>query len=149
MVGRLDDYLRDVAHDGKSEIPESDIVQAGTAVIKRAYSVVKHQGYESMLMPAGMRGAYHTLDLAGADMSMSVSDGIRAALGDVSEPFVERIDVDVPDETIKRLRTLREFCRAYEPDGMNPEEFITYGTTQKTLSQFVEAGWVPIGEYKF
>jgi len=36
---------------------------------------------------------------------------------------------------------LPEFVRAYEPDGMSPEDFITYGVTQKTLAQFHEGGW--------
>jgi hypothetical protein len=35
----------------------------------------------------------------------------------------------------------REFVRAYEPDGMTPSEFISFGPTQRTLSQFSEAGW--------
>ena len=36
---------------------------------------------------------------------------------------------------------LPEFVRAYEPDGMTPAEFIEFGLTQRTLSQFSEAGW--------
>ena len=34
-----------------------------------------------------------------------------------------------------------EFVKAYEPDGMAPRDFISYGVTQRTLSQFIEAGW--------
>jgi transaldolase len=34
-----------------------------------------------------------------------------------------------------------EFLRAYEPEGMTPEEFITFGATQKTLTQFYHSGW--------
>ena len=34
-----------------------------------------------------------------------------------------------------------EFVKAYEPDGMKPKEFVTYGVTQRTLCQFVESGW--------
>jgi transaldolase len=34
-----------------------------------------------------------------------------------------------------------EFVRAYEPDGLKPSEFVSYGVTQRTLSQFIEAGW--------
>jgi len=36
--------------------------------------------------------------------------------------------------------------RAYEPDGMEPSEFVAFGATQRTLSQFVEAGWKLMGE---
>ena len=39
---------------------------------------------------------------------------------------------------------IREFRRAYEVNGMEEDEFLTYGATQRTLSQFVEAGWIHI-----
>ena len=56
MVGRLDDYLRDIAQDMQADVPEADIIQAGTAAIKKAHAICKELGYESKLMPAGMRG---------------------------------------------------------------------------------------------
>ena len=59
MVGRLDDYLRDVAQDSFPDVKESDVIQAGTACIKRAYTIFNERGYDTFLMPAGCRGAYH------------------------------------------------------------------------------------------
>jgi len=32
---------------------------------------------------------------------------------------------------------------------MEPAEFITYGATQRTLSQFIESGWAPIETIQF
>jgi len=43
---------------------------------------------------------------------------------------------------------MREFARAYEPDGMTPGEFISFGATQRTLSQFCETGWKPMEAYR-
>jgi transaldolase len=40
-----------------------------------------------------------------------------------------------------------EFVRAYEPDGMEPSEFVGFGATQRTLSQFAEAGWKLMENY--
>ena len=34
-----------------------------------------------------------------------------------------------------------EFVKAYEPDGMTQKDFISYGVAQRTICQFVEAGW--------
>ena len=147
MVGRLDDYLRDVALDRKANVFESDIIQSGTACIKRAYSICKEQGYESMLMPAGMRGGYHTVALSGAKMSMSISANIQVELQEETG-FNEHIDDPVEKEVIDRLMAIPDFARAYKPDGMSPEEFICYGLTQRTLSQFIEAGWAPISEFE-
>jgi len=148
MVGRIDDYLRDVAMDRNAHVLESDIIQAGIAEVKRAYSIFKERGYEAILMPAGMRGTYHTVELAGADIVFSIHPKIQRLLAKIEGQFEERINVPVNEDVIKRLSTVSEFVRAYEPDGMKPEEFITFGVVQKTLSQFVEAGWNPIEEYK-
>jgi len=146
MVGRLDDYLRDVAKDMEADVPESHIISAGTAAIKKAYAICNERGYESMLMPAGMRGGYHTTALAGARMSMSLSAGILTALGKETE-YAEHIDEPVADEVIESLSTIPEFERAYYVEKLPQEEFIRYGASQRTLSQFVEAGWGPIAEF--
>lgn len=146
MVGRLDDYLRDVAKDMESDVPESDIIQAGTAAIKKAYAICKERGYEAKLMPAGMRGGYHATALAGSDMSMSLSAGILTALGKETE-FVPHIDEPVSVETIERLNTIPEFVRGYNVESLPEAEFIRFGASQRTLSQFVEAGWAMIAEF--
>ena len=141
MIGRLDDYLRDVAHDSKADITESDIRHAGLAVSKRAYSIYKQRGYEAVIIVAALRGTYHMTELAGAEIIMSIAPPYQEMLLSEELPHEERIDVDITDDVIERLSTLPEFVRAYEPDGMKPEEFITYGVTQKTLAQFYEGGW--------
>jgi transaldolase len=146
MVGRQDDYLRDIALDSRANPAESDIIQAGTAVIRRAYGIIKNNAYRSQLMPAGMRGAYHTIDLAGMDMTMSVSANIQDALAKEGPPFKEHTDESVPKDVIERLCRIPEFVRAYEPDGMKPSEFLSYGLSQRTLSQFSEA-WLSIQEF--
>lgn len=148
MIGRLDDYLRDVAMDRRSGIAEEDIIQAGIAVAKRAYSIFNERKYEAIIMPAGMRGTYHMTELAGAKMIFSTAPSIQKMVSKLEEPFHERINLPVNPSVINRLMKLSEFVRAYEPDGMKPEDFITYGVTQKTLSQFVEAGWLPLESYK-
>ena len=141
MIGRLDDYLRDVAHDCRAEVSESDIRQAGLAVSKRAYSIYKERGYEAMMIVAALRGTYHMTELAGAEIIMSIAPPYQEMLLSEELPNAERIEAEIDSEVIERLSTLPEFVRAYEPDGMKPEEFIGYGVTQKTLAQFYEGGW--------
>jgi transaldolase len=141
MIGRLDDYLRDVAHDSCADISESDIRQAGLAVSKRSYSIYKQQGYEAVLIVAALRGTYHMTELAGAEIIMSIAPPYQEMLLNEELPFEQRIDHPVPEDVIKRLSDIPEFVRAYEPEGMKPKDFITYGVVQKTLSQFYEGGW--------
>jgi len=144
MVGRLDDYLREVAHDRRAAVEESDLRQAGLAVAKRAYALFRERGYECRLLPAALRGTYHMTELAGAEMVMSIAPNIQAKLLEPGVPREHRIDRPVPADVLRRLQTIPEFVRAYEPDGMAPEEFITFGPTQRTLAQFTDAGWLLI-----
>jgi transaldolase len=145
MVGRLDDYLRDVAQDRDLAIGEDDIRQAGTACIKHAYTLFQERGYDTFLMPAGCRGAYHISALSGAKMIMSISPKIQDELVSLDEQqFVTRIDEPVDPATLERLLTLDEFARAYRADGMQAEEFITFGSTNRTIDQFINSGWNPL-----
>ena len=148
MVGRLDDYLRDVAQDSFPNVGESDIIQAGTACMKRAYQIFNERGYDTFLMPAGCRGANHIVDLAGAKMIMSIAPKIAKLLQPV-ETFEERIDVPVDPAIIDRLMTMPEFRKAYEPDGMKPEEFITFGSANRTTDQFINDGWNPLLAFNY
>jgi transaldolase len=111
MIGRTDDFMREVAHDTQAAATESDIRQAGLAVTKRAYRIQRK--------------------VIGNDL-----------------PREERIDQPIPAGAIERLCRMPEFVRAYEPDGMPPSEFIGFGATQRTLSQFIEAGWKLMENYR-
>jgi transaldolase len=147
MIGRLDDYLREIAHDSLAAVAESDICQAGLAVAKRAYSMYKARSYEAVLLVAALRGDYHLTELAGADLLMSIHPSYQGNF--VTRDFAreERIDSAIPADVIGRLEALPEFVRAYEPDGMMPAEFMAFGLAQRTLSQFSEA-WKQMETYR-
>lgn len=148
MIGRLDDYLREVVHDNNAQVSEEDIRLAGLAVTKRAYQMYKDRGYEAELLVAALRGAYHLTELAGADLIMSIHPSSQEFFVAKDHPREERIDIPVSEDVIDRLSTLSEFVRAYEPDGMAPNEFIGYGATQRTLGQFCESGWKLMESYR-
>lgn len=148
MIGRLDDYLRDVAHDYEADICEDDIRQAGLAVTKRAYSIFKEREYEATLIIAALRGTYHMTEIAGAELIMSIAPPYQKILLSEDLPHEERFEKKIPADVIERLSALPEFVRSYEPEGMKPEEFITFGVTQKTLSQFFEAGWKQLENFQ-
>lgn len=143
MAGRLDDYLRDVMLDTKASCGEDDIICSGIACLKRSYEIFCERGYECVLMPAAGRGPYHVTELAGAKMIMSITPKSASQLLNVTK-LEERIHVPVDAHTLKRLQTMPEFVKAYEPRGLTVDEFISYGATNRTLTQFAEAGWKPL-----
>ena len=147
MIGRLDDYLREAAADNQVGVSESDIRQAGLAVTKRACDVFTARRYPATLLVAALRGTYHMTGLAGASIIMSIHPKIQAML---REPGVTRkagIDQPVDPMVIQRLQQMPDFVRAYEPDGMRPADFITFGLTQRTLSQFYDSAWVMLESF--
>ncbi len=148
MIGRLDDYLREVAHDNQAAVSEADIRQSGLAVTKRAYSIYKDRGYDAVLLVAALRGPYHLTEIAGADLLMSIHPSSQELFVAQDHPREERIDAPVPDDVIERLSAMPEFVRAYEPDGMTPNDFIGFGATQRTLCQFSEVGWKLMESYR-
>lgn len=147
QVGRLDDYLRDVAQDMKLGLDESVITMAGLAVAKRTYQIFEQRGYDAVIMPAGLRGAYHLTEMAGGKLLYTINTRVQDMILAADPPQEERISNPVPQDVLNQLRKIPEFVRAYEPDGMKPSEFITYGVTQKLLSQFNETGWAPLETY--
>ena len=148
MIGRLDDYLREVAHDSRAPATESDICQAGLAVSKRAYTIYKERGYDAVLLVAALRGAYHLTELAGADLLMSIHPTYQEVLVSQDFPRETRIDTPIESDVVQRLQQMPEFVRAYEPRGLDPAEFAAFGLTQRTLSQFSEIGWKPLESFK-
>jgi transaldolase len=148
MIGRLDDYLREVAHDNQAAVSESDIRQSGLAVTKRAYATYQDLGYEAVLLVAALRGGYHLTELAGADLIMSIHPSSQEIFVSQDLPREERIHQPVAPEVVERLCQLPEFERAYEPNGMDPCDFIGFGPTQRTLSQFSDVGWKLMESYR-
>lgn len=147
QIGRLDDYLRDCAKDAKLDLADAEIAQAGLAVAKRSYEIAEREGYEAVIMPAGLRGVNHLTELAGAKMTFSLHPRVQKMILEADPKREKRIGCPVEKRVIDRLMRLPEFVRAYEPEGLAPGEFFTFGVAQKTLSQFVETGWAPLEVY--
>lgn len=148
MIGRLDDFLREVAHDNQAAVSESDIRVAGLAATKRAYAMYRERGYEAVLLVAALRGDYHLTELTGADLVMSIAPAWQEVFVSRDLPREERIHKPVPPDALERLRQMPEFVRSYEPDGMAASEFMGFGATQRTLGQFSEVGWKLMESYR-
>lgn len=146
--GRLDEYLLETAKDNAINIAPDDIMNAGNAVCRKVYQLFKEKGIQARLMPAGLRGVHHLTSMAGADMTFSLQMRIQRMVIEADPERVGHIDEEIDPQIIKKLYKLPEFVRAYEEDGLNPEEFITFGVTQKTASQFLWTGWVPLETYQ-
>lgn len=146
--GRLDEYLLETAKDNHIHIDPALIQNAGNAVCKKVYRLFKERDIPAKVMPAGLRGVHHLTSMAGADMTFSLQARIQNMVIEADPERVCRIDDEIPGNVIQELYKISEFVKAYEEGGLKPEEFITFGVTQKTLSQFLWTGWVPLETYQ-
>jgi transaldolase len=141
MIGRLDDYLRDVFLDTKAGIAEEHVQKAGLAVVKKLVNLYKQNGYAAKLMVAALRGNYHMSELAGADIVMSIHPKYQKNILEEGLGQEERIGREIDKTVLDALLRHEEFARAYDENGVPEAELITYGPTQRTLTQFSEVGW--------
>ena len=84
---------------------------------------------------------------AGTTAARNRTPVVANAGGTIEELYIQPGLAVKEGETIARLRTIPEFVRAYDPEALPECEFIRFGASQRTLSQFVEAGWSMIGEF--
>jgi transaldolase len=78
-------------------------------------------------------------ELVGGDLVLSPPFGWGKKFNESDFDPLPRIHVPVDPEIIASLEQIEDFRRAYEPDGMTPAEFDTFGATLKTLRQFLAA----------
>lgn len=81
-------------------------------------------------------------------MTFSLQARIQKMVIDADPERICHIDDEIPQGAIRALYKIPEFVSAYEEGALPPEKFITFGVTQKTLSQFLWTGWVPLETYQ-
>lgn len=139
MGGRLDDWLKSwCAAHGVLTTP-GVLDRAGVAALKRAHALFRERGYRSRVLSAAFRSALSWSELLGGDLVVSPPFEWQERINANRLPVEARIDEPVAPEILDELCRLEQFRMAYEPDGMAPEEFESYGAARVTLRQFLDA----------
>jgi transaldolase len=138
MVGRLDDWLK-VVCENENVITDPGILEwAGVAAFKRAYEIFNERKYTTRLLAAAYRNHFHWSEFIGGDVVLTIPSKWQKRFNASDIEVVERmskpVDPVILNELIKRFP---EFVRAYEPDGLKPSEFASYGATARTLRSFI------------
>ena len=139
MGGRLDDWLKQWTTANRILVTPGVLDWAGVAALKKAHHLFVERGYRSRILSAAFRSHLHWAELVGGDLVVSPPFDWQARINENDIPVENRIDVPVADAVLTELLGLSEFHRAYDDDGMTPEEFIDFGASRNTLRQFLEA----------
>jgi transaldolase len=139
MVGRLDDWVKTVVDRDAIALDPDAANWAGIAAFKRTYALFQERGYRTRLLAAAYRHRLHWTELVGADVVLTIPHAWQVRFNESGITPTARIDVPVDPHLVDDLLTrVPDFRRAYEPDGLVPEEFATYGATARTLRSFMQ-----------
>jgi transaldolase len=140
MIGRLDDWMKILVERDDLAVHPDAPNWAGIAVFKRAYGIFRERGYRSRMLAAAYRHRLHWTELVGGDVSMTLPYAWQVrfnASGIAPQP---QMDVPVDPTLVDDLyRRIPDFRRAYEPDGMAPDEFESFGASARTLRSFIKS----------
>ena len=138
MIGRTDDYLKNVVKASDICVPAEALDLAGVAVMKNAYRIYKERGFRTTLLTAAYRNYHHYVDFLGGDIIFTItSDWQRKFANCDWIEMKNNMDTPVDEFYLNCLKQIPEFIQAYEPDGLKPEEFQHYGAFLATMKQFL------------
>jgi transaldolase len=140
MVGRLDDWLK-VLHDKHNlSVDPGYLEWAGVAVFKKAYQIYQARGYRLRLLSAAFRNHMHWSEFIGGDVVISPPSAWQKRYNESDIEIVNRINDPVAPRIVETLlNKFPDFARAYNENGLTPAEFDTFGSTRRTLRQFIAA----------
>lgn len=140
MIGRLDDWMQVLVKRDEIDIDPAYLTWAGIAAFKKAYALYQQRGYRVRPLAAAYRHLGHWAELIGGDIvqTMPYEWALKANACDI--PVIERMQNPVDPHIVQTLYAkIPDFRRAYDEDGMTPEEFDGYGATVRTLRGFIAA----------
>ena len=138
MIGRLDDWVKVLVERDDIALDPDAANWAGIAAFKRAYGIYRERGFRTRLLAAAYRHRLHWTELVGGDIVLTMPHAWQVrfnASGITPEPRIDvPVDRAIVDELLARVP---DFRRAYEPDGLAPDEFTAYGASARTLRSFI------------
>lgn len=141
MAGRLDDWLKVVMEKEAISTDPGHLEWAGVAVFKKTYRLFQERGYRIRLLSAAFRNHMHWSEFIGGDVVISPPWSWQKRFNASDVAVISRIDTPVDAAiTDDLLRRFPDFQRASTEHGLTVAEFDMFGSTRRTLRQFLGAG---------
>ena len=105
---------------------------------QNAYRIYKERGYRTKLLVAAYRNPYHWHEFIGGDIILTIPYEWQVKYNNSEFPVVETINTPVNAHYLEELKKLEEFNKAYDENGLTPEEFEHYGAFVVTMQGFLK-----------
>ena len=147
ITGIFDEYLKKTAKRVGIEVSPEVLAQAGCAVGRKEYHLLKERGYDTVMLGGGARGLEHFTEFVGGDVHITINWSTAQELIEAETPIENRIDVETPQRVIDELsEKFPDFERAYADDGLAVEEFAGYGPVQLFRNSFLNGYYLLLAE---
>lgn len=141
ITGIYDQYLQGKAREDNVDIEPDVLWQAGMAIAKKVYAIVKERQYPCGFIGGGARGLHHFTEMVGADANITINwIGTADKLLEQDQPILQRFFQPTPfsveDELVEKLP---DFRRAYFIHAIEPSEYEDFGPVVLFRSSFEKA----------
>ena len=141
ISGIFDEYLGNVVGREGIDIPPQVLAQAGCAVARKQYRLMRERHYPGIMLGGGARGTHHFTEMVGGAIHVTINWSTAKEILDANPPVVPRMDAKVPKAVIEELcAKLPDFRKAWLDEGLRTEEFKDFGPLQYFRGMFIK-GW--------
>lgn len=141
ITGIYDEYIGKVAKRDGIDIDPAVLAQAGCAIARKQYKMLKDRGYEATMLGGGARGNQHFTEMVGGDVHVTINWSMAEELIDEDGSITPRIEAETPQAVIDELsEKFDDFRKAYYEDQIEVSEYAEYGPVQLFRNAFLK-GW--------
>jgi transaldolase len=138
ISGIFDEYLTKLAERTGIEASAELIAQAGVAVAKKQYALIKKRGYHAVLLGGGARGMHHFTELIGGEVHVTINWSTALEIMHSGVGIVDRLNQRGDETVIAALSERFEvFRKAFCEDGLKREEYASFGPVQLFRNSFL------------
>ena len=147
ISGIFDEYLGKVVQREGIEIAPEVLAQAGCAVAREEYKLLKERGYHTTLLGGGARGMHHFTEMVGGDVHVTINWSTAQEIIDAGIAVVPRMQAETPQAVIDELcEKLPDFDKAFSKDKLSVDEYADYGPVQLFRNAFLKGWYVLLAE---
>ena len=141
ISGIFDEYLEKVAKREGISIATETLRQAGCAVARQEYQLLRQRGYPGTLLGGGARGTHHFTELVGGQVDVTINWSTAREIIDADTAIVPRMHATPDPRAIAELTAkFPDFRKAYQHDGLAVAEFAEFGPVRLFRNAFLK-GW--------
>jgi transaldolase len=141
ITGIYDEYLSEWVKNNKIDISSDILFQAGLAVARKVYKMMKNRKSRLGFIGGGVRGLHHFTEMVGADACITINwCGTADKLLEMDLPVVSRFYNPVSDYVVDTLlEKVVEFKRGYLENGLGVKEYEDFGPVVHFRNSFLKS----------